>query len=134
MKPGMVQLEGCWKYLESQKFFVIDPDARSGTVFQLDQRKLLAKNGLDCDWYQCNRCRRITAFSVRDVCPTANCDGQLQNYQLPSSGVDTNHYRVAYETMATAPMDAEEHTAQLSPRKAAEIGSTDVSVGGVGAE
>jgi len=114
-------LEGCWKYLESQKFFVIDPDARSGTVFQLDQRKLLAKNGLDCDWYQCNRCRRITAFSVRDVCPTANCDGQLQNYQLPSSGVDTNHYRVAYETMATAPMDAEEHTAQLSPRKAAEI-------------
>ena len=120
-------LDGCWRYLESQNFFAIDSDAKLGTVLQLDQRRLLATNGLDCDWYQCPRCRRVTAFSVRGVCPTANCDGQLQIYAVPDSAVDTNHYRVAYQTMATAPMDSEEHTAQLSPKKAAEIQSDFVA-------
>lgn len=114
-------LEGCWKYLESKKYLTMDSDARSGTVFQVDHRKLIATNGRDCDWFRCDRCRRITAFSVRAVCPTANCDGQLQDYPLPGGDADTNHYRVTYETMATAPMDSEEHTAQLSPKKAAEI-------------
>ena len=114
-------LEGCWKYLEAQKYFAVDSDAQVGTVLQLDQKKILAKNGLDCAWYRCNRCRRLTAFSVRYVCPTANCDGQLEAYTVPNSNTDTNHYRVAYQTMATAPMESAEHTAQLSPKKAAEV-------------
>jgi ATP-dependent helicase YprA (DUF1998 family) len=120
-------LDGCWKYLENQNFFAVDADAQLGTVFQLDQKKLVAKNGFDCDWYRCNRCRRLTAFSVRNVCPTANCDGLLESHQVPMSEVDTNHYRVAYQTMAPAPMESAEHTAQLSPKKAAEVQKDFVS-------
>lgn len=114
-------LEGCWKYLEQQKYFVVESDRVLGAVFQVDHTKLLIKSGLDCDWHRCDRCRRLTAFSVRGVCPNSGCDGVLQPYTVPTCAIDTNHYRVIYQTMGTAPLAAKEHTAQWDAKQAATI-------------
>ena len=113
-------LHGCWRFLEQEKYLVVESD-REGPVFQVNQAKLSVKNGLECDWYQCGRCRRTSAFTVRNVCPTPRCDGELHEWKVPDRDVDTNHYRVTYQSMTTAPLTSEEHTAQLDPKKAAEV-------------
>ncbi|OHU97396.1 DEAD/DEAH box helicase [Mycobacterium talmoniae] len=118
--PGKI-LEGCWKYLLDQEFVVLVPDKMSRDVYQVNHRKLMVHNGVDCTWYQCDVCRHTTAFSVRGVCPNTSCPGQLQHLTIPDVATDTNHYRVMYQTMAAAPLSAREHTAQWDARQAATI-------------
>jgi ATP-dependent helicase YprA (DUF1998 family) len=115
-------LEGCWKMLETGGFFVAEHDrVLGGQVSQLDHMRLSVKNGIDCPWYQCDTCRLITAFSVRGICPNSRCTGRLAQFDLPDPEDDANHYRVVYQTMATAPLSAREHTAQWNAKEAAAI-------------
>lgn len=115
-------LEGCWKALESARFFTSESErGGGGFVFQLDHSKLSVSNGTDCQWYRCNTCRLTTAFSVRNVCPNGRCTGRLEPFTLPEPEADANHYRVVYQTMNTAPLAAKEHTAQWRAKEAAEI-------------
>ncbi|PND55343.1 DEAD/DEAH box helicase [Mycobacterium sp. ENV421] len=114
-------LEGCWKILESAGFLVSESDRTLGQLYQLDHRMLRMTSGSNCSWYQCNICRLLTAFSVRDVCPNSRCTGRLKPFVLPDPTNDANHYRVVYQTMATAPLSAREHTAQWNAKEAAKI-------------
>ncbi|OBH19694.1 DEAD/DEAH box helicase [Mycolicibacter sinensis] len=114
-------LDGCWKFLCDKGYITVVPDKTSSDVYQVNHEKLLVRNGLDCTWYRCDVCRRTTAFSVRGVCPNNTCDGKLSERTIPDAASDTNHYRVIYQTMTTAPLSAREHTAQWSAREAATI-------------
>lgn len=114
-------LKGCWKILESDGFLVAEADRVHGQVYQLDHNMLLVSNGGDCQWYCCDTCRLLTAFSIRGICPNSRCTGKLQPFELAPPQNDANHYRVVYQTMNTAPLSAREHTAQWDAKKAAEI-------------
>ncbi|MEZ0383991.1 DEAD/DEAH box helicase [Mycobacterium sp. pW045] len=114
-------LDGCWRFLCDKGYVTVVPDKTSSDVYQVNHEKLMVRNGLDCDWYRCDVCRRTTAFSVRGVCPNNTCDGKLIERTIPPAASDTNHYRVIYQTMTTAPLSAREHTAQWSAREAATI-------------
>lgn len=114
-------LEGSWKLLESAGFLVAESDRVLGRVYQLDHSRLSVTNGADCQWYRCDTCRLITAFSVREVCPNSRCVGKLAPFSIPSPETDANHYRVVYQTMNTAPLHAREHTAQWDAKTAADI-------------
>jgi ATP-dependent helicase YprA (DUF1998 family) len=115
-------LKGCWDALESGGFLAAESDrALGGQVFQLDHTKLSVANGSDCQWYRCDTCRLLTAFSVRDVCPNSRCTGTIKPFDPPTPDDDTNHYRVVYQTMNTAPLSAREHTAQWDAKAAASI-------------
>jgi ATP-dependent helicase YprA (DUF1998 family) len=119
--PAERVLEGTWKLLESGGLLVAESDRVLGQVYQLDHGRLAVKNGAECQWYRCDTCRLITAFSVQDVCPNSRCVGQLKPFDIPSPESDANHYRVVYQTMNTAPLTAREHTAQWDARTAADI-------------
>ncbi|MBB2769115.1 UNVERIFIED_ORG: ATP-dependent helicase YprA (DUF1998 family) [Mycolicibacterium obuense] len=114
-------LEGCWRLLESGGFLVAESDRVLGQVYQLDHSMLTVTNGANCEWYRCDTCRLLTAFSIRDVCPNSRCTGRLRLYEVPASGRDSNHYRVVYQTMTSAPLRAHEHTAQWDAKTAANI-------------
>ncbi|MFM8857656.1 MAG: Zn-binding domain-containing protein, partial [Actinomycetota bacterium] len=115
-------LAGCWRLLETGGFLVGEPDrAAGGQVYQLDHTKLTVRDGGSCSWFQCDTCRQITAFSLKDVCPNSRCTGKLATLSLPAPEDDANHYRVLYQTMATAPLSASEHTAQWTAKEAAAI-------------
>ena len=114
-------LQGCWKYLEQSGFIVPVPDKFAGDVSQIEHGKLRVHSGRDTSWFRCDKCRRITAFNVRGVCPNSTCAGSLEPYALPSAGDETNHYRTIYQTMNPAPLSAKEHTAQWDAQEAAEI-------------
>lgn len=114
-------LEGCWKVLESGGYLKAESDRVVGQVYQLDHSMLSVANGVLYQWYRCGTCRLLTAFSIRGVCPNSRCTGRLEPYELPSPENDTNHYRVVYQTMNTAPLSAREHTAQWDAKAAATI-------------
>ncbi|MEE1752984.1 DEAD/DEAH box helicase [Streptomyces sp. SP18CS02] len=67
----------------------------------------------------CDRCRRITAVSVRGVCPTLRCTGVLEEFK-PDEEAD-DHLRRLYRSLDPIPLRAQEHTAQWTGEKAAEI-------------
>lgn len=120
--PPEKVLEGCWKVLDSGGFFSSESErGGGGFVFQLDHSGLSVTNGVDCHWYRCDTCRLTTVFSVRGVCPNGRCTGRLEPFGLPDPRADTNHYRVVYQTMNSAPLAAREHTAQWRAKEAAEI-------------
>ncbi|CCK63174.1 DEAD/DEAH box helicase [Mycobacterium canetti] len=114
-------LMGCWDMLDSGGFLVSESDRVLGRVVQLDHRRLSVASGADCQWYRCDTCRLLTAFSVRDVCPNSRCTGRLKPFDLPAPEQDANHYRVVYQTMSTVPLSAREHTAQWEAKTAADI-------------
>lgn len=114
-------LEGCWKLLESSKYLTAESDRVLGPVFQLDHTRLTLTEGRSSAWFLCDTCRTLTAYSVRGVCPNSRCIGALQPFDLPDVDADTNHYRVMYQTMNSAPLTAQEHTAQWDAKEAAKI-------------
>ncbi|MGV0795501.1 DEAD/DEAH box helicase [Mycolicibacterium elephantis] len=126
--PAERILKGCWDLLESGGYLSAETDrAVGGAVYQLDHHQLSITSGSECQWYQCDTCRLLTAFSVRQVCPNSRCTGRLKAIDIPAPEDDTNHYRVMYQTMNTAPLSAREHTAQWDAKAAAEIQADFIS-------
>ncbi|MDV3125281.1 DEAD/DEAH box helicase [Mycobacterium sp. 21AC1] len=120
--PAERILERCWKLLEESKLLAVEVErGASGYVYQLDHNQLSVSNGADYQWYQCDVCRLLTAFSVRGICPNSRCTGRLKPFEIPDAAEDANHYRTVYQTMNTAPLTAREHTAQWTADEAAEI-------------
>lgn len=73
--------------------------------------------------FQCSKCRRVTAINLAAVCPVRDCDGSLwpiKPEQLDAPGSPVAHYRQLVER-EPAPLRVEEHTAEISPRRRAEI-------------
>jgi len=99
-------------------------DAREGTLYQLDYRYWqVIQERPTSTWFVCDRCGVIVPASIRGVCPTFNCNGNLE--LLGSSGnreaLLRNHYRHLYSTLTPADMRVCEHTAQLITEYASKI-------------
>jgi hypothetical protein len=71
-------------------------------------------------WYHCETCNSLTLLSLRGVCPTYQCSGQLQLCD-PIEVFKDNHYRRLYSKVKPIKLVAEEHTAQLTSEAAAEL-------------
>jgi ATP-dependent helicase YprA (DUF1998 family) len=119
--PPAAILEGCWKLLESNEYLTVESDRLLGPIFQINHARLMVADGRSGRWFLCDTCRTLTAYSVHGVCPNSRCTGTLQVFTIPEVGEDTNHYRVIYQTMNSAPLGAKEHTAQWDSTEAARI-------------
>ncbi len=81
--------------------------------------------GMDEPLFQCDRCGRVSFYSIRGVCPVRDCRGSLR--PTTHQAIDGNrfspvrHYRKLITSASVTPLRAEEHTAQISPVKRAEI-------------
>ncbi|MGW2374168.1 DEAD/DEAH box helicase [Kitasatospora sp. NPDC001683] len=93
-----------------------------GVVRRLDHEWLRLRPVLEGDpLQQCDRCRRISTASVRGVCTTMRCVGQLQEFKQGDAEQGDDHLRSLYLGLEPVPLRVEEHTAQWSGEKAAEI-------------
>ncbi|MAT45431.1 MAG: DEAD/DEAH box helicase [Anaerolineaceae bacterium] len=68
--------------------------------------------------YRCNKCNNISSYNVHQVCPTFNCDGELEVFNPSSPYWTNNHYRNLYQNLNPIPMKTEEHTAQWTQNSA----------------
>jgi hypothetical protein len=69
--------------------------------------------------WQCDRCNRLEAIAVGDVCPRHGCRGRL--VPTPLETISDNHYRRLYQGHLPGNLVVEEHTAQLATDRAREI-------------
>jgi hypothetical protein len=69
--------------------------------------------------YRCEKCGRVSSFSVGNICPELKCDGKLKPI---SAGCCRNdpYYNGQYSQETILPMIAKEHTAQLTKDAAGE--------------
>nr|WP_242687096.1 MULTISPECIES: DEAD/DEAH box helicase [unclassified Actinopolyspora] len=95
---------------------------QAGVVRRIDHRKLRLRPVREAEQlFRCDRCRRILGCSVRGVCPTLRCDGTLRPWHRPARDAERDHYRHLYLRATPIPMSVQEHTAQWTNEKAAEI-------------
>jgi len=81
------------------------------------------------EWFCCDTCNTLTLFNIRNICPTYQCPGTLHPCD-PEEIFRDNHYRRIYSEEKLFPLNAKEHTAQLTSQKAAEL-QTDFMKGSV---
>lgn len=67
----------------------------------------------------CSECKRISFTSVKGICPTYNCRGNLETLS-PDLFDPENHYKHLYQELLPIPLKAEEHTAQWEASAALE--------------
>jgi ATP-dependent helicase YprA (DUF1998 family) len=120
-------LGGIWRLLTSNgpgalEWFTSVSVPASGVVQQLDPNKIEAVvHDEESKLWRCSICRRVSSISVRGVCETYRCQGRMEQWRLPASDRDEDHYRVLYRQPTVVPMLASEHTAQWTSERAASI-------------
>ena len=75
--------------------------------------------------FRCDRCQYVTGLDVQNVCPVRGCAGKLERVTLASLRAaqfsPTRHYIELVTERQPKPLWVKEHTAQISPRRRAEI-------------
>lgn len=108
----------CWKdYFSSINL------RGEGTVYRVKYNFWELQPGTinkNIQWYYCDKCNNITLLNLKGVCPTYQCQGELQRCNPDEVLVD-NHYRNLYSGILPLRMRAEEHTAQLTSEAAADL-------------
>jgi ATP-dependent helicase YprA (DUF1998 family) len=81
--------------------------------------------------YRCTRCRNITTHNVKGACSRWRCSGRLEPFEPDSS---PNYYIETYKSRKPFRMVSDEHSAQISGTRRAEVerrfksGQSDVLV------
>ena len=108
-------LEGIWKGIliaSSCQILV----ANQGT-YKVNTDKVILSVGKQ--WYICPKCKKITCYNVKGVCPTYKCEGKLQPIKVEDE-VKNNHYYQLYNNLDIRELRIVEHTAQLDKETAYE--------------
>lgn len=118
---GKVQrlLDLTWKDLRGSEILTLPSSKSPGLA--LNHNLLQISPGWHHNWFQCDTCRTVTVFNVKNLCPYGFCPGELTVLDLSGPEVADNHYRKLAEQMEILPLSAKEHTAQWTPTEAAEV-------------
>ena len=110
----LVPMPGC------NSLFTTLPPGRLGYRYQLNHHAWnISYLPEDATIYRCNRCGKITTYSVRNLCPDMKCHGNLEQVTAGQARWSV-YYRRLLEDEKIIPMESREHTAQLSSQTAAE--------------
>ena len=107
-------LNGIWKILTKPEDSILSQENGAYTV-DVGAFTVFGKG----QWYRCPKCKKLTAYNVKGICPTYHCDGELEPVD-PETLFAGNHYFEMYRTMDMRPLRIVEHSAQLSKEKAYE--------------
>ncbi len=96
---------------------------RRGVGYQLDYAFWeWAPIQTDSQLWQCNQCRNLAYDSLRGICTTYGCQGQLEAITPDDLSRLENHYRDLYqETFLPTAIKVEEHTAQWTAEEARKV-------------
>ena len=73
----------------------------------------------DTEWYFCEKCRKVTRFNIKDICPNCFEEHTLKDIN-PDEYLKNNFYRYQYINKKIEKLVYKEHTAQLSSEIARE--------------
>lgn len=90
------------------------------TVYQLVVDRFVAQAYQHSKWYVCDKCKKITRYNAKNVCPGSKCIGHLNECDVDSL-YRRNYYRKQYMNKQIEKISISEHTAQLSRPKGREV-------------
>lgn len=117
---------GAIKFLERIFFIAKIKLMRKYTLNECDAYRIELDNYIlesykNNKYYKCDKCKKLTLYNVRNVCPTRGCDGKLYLYDIDNSDeLKNNYYRNEYMNKKIERMIIKEHTAQLGKETAKE--------------
>lgn len=104
-----------------QKSYIVPNNiSRQGTLLQMDYNRWnVFKIDGSKKLYRCDVCGSFSIYNIKGVCPTYRCQGTLRPY----TGEKTRftYYKDIYSNIKPIPMRAEEHTAQLTSKRATNL-------------
>lgn len=111
-----------WDYLIDSPWktlFRCEDIPRLGTLYRINHENWHGQKPENI--YICGKCRNISSINLFGVCPIYNCDGDLIQISQKSKEITDNFYRDTYQNMKPIPLRAQEHTAQWTPKTAADV-------------
>jgi ATP-dependent helicase YprA (DUF1998 family) len=100
-----------------EEYITETPLAREGTVLKLSYKKWQVMKPEKL--YICDKCGSIASSHLRGICTTFRCEGNLVEYQEGMSRF--SYYKDLYTKMKPLPLNASEHTAQLTSEFASRL-------------
>lgn len=112
-------LEQLFKVLKNLKVITKSKETDSDS-FQVKAENFRVHPASSIQWYQCEKCKRITNVNIHDKCPERDCNGSLVPYNPEAEENQDNYYKKNYQFIKQEKMVAQEHTAQIEHAKARE--------------
>lgn len=88
-------------------------------AYQIDAGRYVLKNYKTSQFYQCDKCGRLTPYNLRGKCAQDKCSGTLNGVD-PDEALAGNYYRKQYKEKKIESIVIKEHTAQLERKQAKE--------------
>ncbi len=88
-------------------------------AYQIDANRYVLKNYKTSQFYQCDKCGRLTPYNLRGKCIQDKCSGTLNKVD-PDEALASNYYRKQYKEKKIESIVIKEHTAQLDRKQAKE--------------
>lgn len=88
-------------------------------AYQIDAGRYVLKNYKTSQFYQCDKCGRLTPYNLRGKCAQDKCSGTLNEVD-PDEALANNYYRKQYKEKKIERIIIKEHTAQLERKQAKE--------------
>ena len=117
-------LQKIWELLVNSEGLYLSTfrDSTNSALWQINHAAIRFRPVLEGDSiYKCDTCGSYSVRSLRSVCPTMRCPGNLISEVIGSDKSDPSHYRHVYRTLDPIPVKVQEHTAQWQASEAAEI-------------
>lgn len=106
--------------LKKEDYFTEVNLGTKGVGLKLNSKKFRVKGKHQTkQLYRCTKCGKMTTYNVKGVCPAFRCKGELVPYQGETTRL--SYYKDLYENVKLIPLKIEEHTAQLSNVRAADL-------------
>ena len=123
-------LKDIWDFVNTSEWkqiihSVTHTNNRIGVVYSLAHEmwrvKLPSENFEE--WKICSHCKNIYPAGVGETCMTYFCPGPLEPLAKHRAELEANLFRINYSKKQLIPLLAQEHTAQWTAKKAAEVQS-----------
>lgn len=110
-------IENIWKTLKDMNVFY-EQDAKN-QLHSIYADKFCFHNYDETEWFYCKKCRKITRFNTKQICP--HCFESNTLVQVDSDKYfENNYYRQKYKHKKIEKLVYKEHTAQLSAESGKE--------------
>jgi hypothetical protein len=114
-----------WEHLIDEEIGILKPVIEGERAMVVNHRRISARfRDQSKPMHRCNRCGKVTAYSVAEICTQWRCVGVVEpiDPNIWQSEMEENHYHFLFSGNQNFPSaQIREHTAAISPQLRAEL-------------
>jgi ATP-dependent helicase YprA (DUF1998 family) len=114
-----------WEYLADEEYGILKPIVEGERAMVVNHRRISARfRDQSKPVHQCNKCGKVTSYSVANICTQWRCDGRVESLDAATwkKAMEGNHYHFLYNGGQCFPSALiREHTAAITTDLREEI-------------